>query len=151
MEKLHVLKRMLCREMDELAEKLDMKKSISGTDLEHLSMLTKTLKNVYRIEELEEGEYSERGMWTARGYSDRGYSHEGRAGHVNAGGSSNRGDYRGDYSERRGRDARGRYTSYSMDDGQRDMVEGIREMMDRENLSNNSREILRKAMEQLER
>jgi hypothetical protein len=31
------------------------------------------------------------------------------------------------------------------------MVEGIREMMDRENLSNNSREILRKAMEQLER
>ena len=135
MKHLHTLKRMLCKEADELTERLAQKGSISGTDLEHASMLMKTLKNVYRVEGLQDDEYSERGMWTARGYSDRGYSHMEEPHH----------------SERRGRDSRGRYTSYSMNDGQQDMADGIRELMAKENLSSNSKEILRKALEQIER
>lgn len=162
MENMHILKKMLCKEIDEMAERIGQKKTLAGAELEQISKLVMTLKNVYKVEKLEgEMGYSEgEGMWTARGgYANRGYSNdEGYRTHVNAGGSSNRGyshddggSYGGDYAERRSRDSRGRYSNYSMHDGQRDMVEGIREMMDRENLSNNSREILRKAMEQLER
>ena len=171
MENMHMLKKTVCKELDQIAERVGQKKTLAGSELEQVSKLAMLLKDLYKIEKLEEEMgFSEGGMWDARGsYANRGYSRAGgsyaEAGggsygtHVNAGGSSNRGSsyaegggsYGGDYAERRGRDSKGRYTSYSMAEGQRDMIEGIREMMDRENLSNNSREILRKAMEQLEK
>lgn len=142
MEHMEMLKKTLCKEIDEMAERIGQKKMLAGNELEQISKLVMTLKNIYKVEKLEaESAHSMgRGMWNARGGYSNGMDESYRYGHT----------YDGEHSERRGRDARGRYTSmYSMNDSKYEMVEGIREMMDREGLSPQSREILHKAMEQL--
>ena len=87
MEYIEKIKKMLCKELDEYA----MKQKISGNDLDMIWKLTDTVKNLDKIEMLEDdGGYSE-----ARGGRGRSYMH----------GSSYDDDMM--YSERRGRGRNG--------------------------------------------
>ena len=153
---------MLCKELDEYA----MKQKISGADLDMIWKLTDTVKNLDKIEMLEEesGGYSE-----ARGGRGRGRSS------YAMGGSSYDDDMM--YSERRGRgrnamrDSMGRYSSeggsyeggssyddyseermdrrYSRDDAKDHMMSKLGSMM--EGADPNEREILKDCMRKLER
>jgi hypothetical protein len=151
MEYIEKIKKMLCKELDEYA----MKGKISGADLEMIWKLTDTVKNLDKIEMLEDdGGYSE-----ARGRG-RSYMH----------GSSYDDDMM--YSERRGRgrnarrDSMGRYSSdmgddyseerygnmgtrYSKDDAKDHLMRGLGSMM--EDADPNEREILKDCMRKLER
>jgi hypothetical protein len=153
MEYIEKIKKMLCKELDEYA----MKGKISGSDLDMIWKLTDTVKNLDKIEMLEEdGGYSE-----ARG---------GRGRSSYMGGSSYDDDMM--YSERRGRgrnarrDSMGRYSSedgmsyddyseermdrrYSRDDAKDHMMNKLGSMM--ENADPNEREILKDCMRKLER
>lgn len=131
------LKEMLCDELDKFAER----KELSGSSLDIIHKLTDTIKNLDKIEMLEEESgYSERGRrggysrdggdWEAHGVYSGGNSY-------NDGGNS----YRG-----RKRDSMGRY---SRDDGKEHMVHKLREMMgDAE--SDAEREALRHCISKIE-
>lgn len=82
MKALHNLKEMLCRELEELAEKENL--SMGDLDLAH--KLTDTIKNIDKIVMLEEEKgYSRAGGWEERGtygrYNDGGNSYVGRGEH----------------------------------------------------------------------
>lgn len=102
MEYIEKIKKMLCKELDEYA----MKQKISSTDLEMIWKLTDTVKNLGKIEMLEE---------ESGGYSEARGGRGGRSRSSYEGGSSYDDDMM--YSERRGRgrnarrDSRGRYSS----------------------------------------
>ena len=151
MEYIEKIKKMLCKELDEYA----MKQKLTGGDLDMIWKLTATVKNLDKIEMLEDdGGYSE-----ARGGRGRSYMH----------GSSYDDDMM--YSERRGRgryakrDSMGRYSSedrmtddysearmdrhYSRDDAKDHMMNKLGSMM--EDADPNEREILKDCMRKLER
>ena len=153
MEYIEKIKKMLCKELDEYA----MKSKLSMADIDVIHKLTDTVKNLDKIEMLEdEGGYSE-----ARGsMRGRSYMH----------GSSYDDDMM--YSERRGRgrnarrDSMGRYSSddgmsyddyseermdrrYSKDDAKDHMMSKLGAMM--EGADPNEREILKDCMRKLER
>ena len=157
MEYIEKIKKMLCKELDEYA----MKSKISGADLDMIWKLTDTVKNLDKIEMLEEDD-------------EGGYS-EARRGH-RMGGMSYDDDMM--YSERRGRgrnakrDSMGRYSSdgdyyegsssyrggayhedggrgYSRDEAVDKMMSKLGEMM--EGADPNQREILKDTMRKLER
>lgn len=156
MEYIEKIKKMLCKELDEYATK----QKLTGGDLDMIWKLTDTVKNLDKIEMLEDdGGYSE-----ARGGRGRSYMH----------GSSYDDDIM--YSERRGRgryakrDSMGRYSSeggsyddgssyddysertdrrYSRDDAKDHMMNKLGSMM--ENADPNEREILKDCMRKLER
>ncbi len=127
MEKLYELKDRLCEELEEIARKPDM----GPGDLELIHKLTDTIKNIGKIEMLEEeGGYSQedgrddgygRGMSYARG---RGYDRGGR---------------------NTRRDSRGRY---SRDDGRSAMMEHLEAALD--SASDQDREAIKRFMRQLE-
>jgi hypothetical protein len=145
MEYIEKIKKMLCKELDEYA----MKGKLTMADLEAVHKLTDTVKNLDKIEMLEdEGGYSE-----ARG---RGRSYDDDM----------------MYSERRGRgryakrDSMGRYSSdmgssyddysearmdrrYSRDDAKDHMMNKLGEMMS--SADEEQREILKDAMRKIER
>ena len=103
MKALHNLKEMLCRELEELAEKENL--SMGDLDLAH--KLTDTIKNIDKIVMLEEdGGYSRAGGWEARGtygrYNDGGNSYVGRGEHYVQGHYSRDGSQGGGYSGRDG-------------------------------------------------
>ena len=108
MHELHELKAKLMRELKEYGKTDDM----SAGSLEVIDKLTHTIKNLCKIIDSTEGEYSEDGSYR---------------------GSYYRGSYRGSYDDgssyRRGRrDSMGRYTSrYSAAD---DMSDKLQELMD---------------------
>ena len=156
MEYIEKIKKMLCKELDEYA----MKGKISGSDLDMIWKLTDTVKNLDKIEMLEDdGGYSE----ARGGMRGRSYMH----------GSSYDDDMM--YSERRGRgrnakrDSMGRYSSdggssyddyseessyrggrgYSRDDAKDHMMNKLGSMM--EGADPNEREILKDCMRKLER
>ena len=151
MEYIEKIKKMLCKELDEYA----MKSKISGNDLEMIWKLTDTVKNLDKIEMLED----EDGYSEARGSRGRSYMH----------GSSYDDDIM--YSERRGRgrnarrDSMGRYSSddrmiddyseermdrrYSRDDAKDHMINKLGEMMT--SADEEQREILKDAMRKIER
>jgi hypothetical protein len=144
---------MLCKELDEYA----MKSKLSMADIDVIHKLTDTVKNLDKIEMLEDdGGYSE-----ARG---------GMRGRSYMGGSSYDDDMM--YSERRGRgrnarrDSMGRYSSedgmsyddysearmdrrYSRDDAKDHMMNKLGEMMS--SADEEQREILKDAMRKIER
>lgn len=136
MEYMYELKEKLCDELEEIAKKPEM----SAGDLEAVHKLTDTIKNIDKIEMLEEdGEYSRAGDWEAdmRGTYGRGNSYRGR-----------KRDSMGRYS-RDGRDGRGGRGGYSRDGGKDEMMRHLDEMM--ESASNEKeREIIRRTMSQLE-
>ncbi len=153
MEYIEKIKKMLCKELEEYAEMGKMK---SASDLDMIWKLTDTVKNLDKIEMLEDdGGYSE-----ARGMRGRSYMH----------GSSY--DDEMMYSERRGRgryakrDSMGRYSSedgssyddysearmdrrYSRDDAKDHILNKMGEMMT--SADEEQRQILKDAMRKIER
>lgn len=156
MEYIDKIKKVLCKELEELAEK----KNFSGADLEMVWKLSDTIKNMDKIKILGENE----------GYSE---SRGGRGRMSFGGGSSYDDDMM--YSERRGRgrnakrDSMGRYSSnmdssyddyseeghsyrggnYSRDDAKDHMMSKLGSMM--EGADPNEREVLKETMRKLER
>ena len=149
MEYIEKIKKMLCKELDEYA----MKSKLSMADIDVIHKLTDTVKNLDKIEMLEdEGGYSE----ARGGMRGRSYMH----------GSSYDDDMM--YSERRGRgrnarrDSMGRYSSdmgddysermdrrYSRDDAKDHLLDKMGEMMS--SADEEQREILKDAMRKIER
>lgn len=133
MEYLHELKEKLCDELEEIAKKPDM----SAGDLETVHKLTDTIKNIDKIDMLEDdGGYSRDGDWMARGTYDRGSSYA-----------------------RRKRDSMGRYSRdgrmhdrvmYSRADAKDHMMGELEEAMNAAS-SDREREIIRRAMDQIEK
>ena len=156
MEYIEKIKKMLCKELDEYA----IKSKLTMSDLQPVHLMTDIIKNLDKIEMLEdEGGYSE----ARGGMRGRSYMH----------GSSYDDDMM--YSERRGRgrnakrDSMGRYSSddgmnyddtsyardgrsgmrgYSRDDGKERMIEHLEDLA--ENADTKSREAIHRAIKQIE-
>ena len=143
MEYIEKIKKMLCKELDEYA----MKGKISGSDLDMIWKLTDTVKNLNKIEMLEDDESYD-------GYSEmREYPYMGASSYARG---------RGRYAKR---DSMGRYSSddritddysearmdrrYSRDDAKDHMMNKLGSMM--EDADPNEREILKDAMRKIER
>lgn len=125
------LKAIVCRELEEIAQKGEM----SAGELDTVYKLVMTKEKLLRIEELEENlGYSEAGDWRAEGSYGR-YDRD----------SYGRNSYGRHY-------VRGHYSrGYSMAEGKEMVVDQIREMMDDPSLSAPDKAVLKKAMEQLRR
>lgn len=134
MDYMHELKEKLCDELDEIARKPEM----GAGDLEIIHKLTDTIKNLDKIEMLEDGDgYSQAGDWEIEG---RAYN-------------------RGNSYARRKRDSMGRYSRdgrmmpnriYSRDGGKDRMMEHLDAMMD-EASTDKEREAIRRFMAQIEK
>ena len=122
------LREMLCKELDEIAEKREM----SAGDLDAIQKLTSSIKNTYKIEMLEDGGYSRDGEWEAdmRGTYGRGSSYARRGTHYVRGHYSRDGE--GDrYSERYSRDGMREHIESMMRDAQDDRTrEALRRCLD---------------------
>lgn len=128
MEYMNKIKKMLCNELEDYSDR----KSLSTSDLDMIHKLTDTIKNLDKIEMLEnEGGYSEHYP-----YDDRGSSYARRGTHY----------VRGHYSREDGKDRYDR--RYSRDDAKDHMMSKLGEMM--EDADPNEREILKHAMRKLE-
>ena len=140
MEYMYELKDKLCKELDEIARKPEM----GAGDLEIIHKLTDTIKNLDKIEMLEDGDgYSQAGDRQNRGNYSR------NDGGYNRGSSyANRGKHyvRGHYS-RDGYSQDGRM--YSRDNSKEYMMGELEEAMNAAG-SEREREIIRRAMSQLE-
>ena len=127
------LKMMLCEELEKIVDKGEL--TAGSLDIVH--KLTDTVKNIDKIEMLDENEYSEDdGMYSRRitrgrdGYSSaRRYTHPRYSSCGYDGGSS--------------------YRRYSRDNGRDDMMSRLGEMM--EGSSDAERDILKRAMRALEK
>ena len=143
MEYIEKIKKMLCKELDEYATK----QKISGADLDMIWKLTDTVKNLDKIEMLEDGDGYD-------GYSEmREYPYMGASSYARG---------RGRYAKR---DSMGRYSSddrmtddysearmdrrYSRDDAKDHLMDKMGEMMTSAN--EEQREILKDAMRKIER
>lgn len=134
MEYMDKLRDKLCDELDDIARKPEM----SAGDLETVHKLTDTIKNLDKIEMLEDGGYSRDGDWEmeGRGSYERGSSYRGR-----------KRDSMGRYS----RDGRYGPTTrmYSRAEAKDDMMAKLEDMMG--SASDQERAILRQAMDKLEK
>ena len=144
MEYIEKIKKMLCKELDEYA----MKGKISGSDLDMIWKLTDTVKNLDKIEMLEDGDSYD-------GYSEmREYPYMGGSSYARGRGRYAKRDSMGRYSpddrmsyddyseERTGR-------RYSRDDAKDHLMDKMGEMMTSAN--EEQREILKDAMRKIER
>ena len=133
MEYMDKLKDKLCEELDEYARKPEM----SAGDLEAIHKLTDTIKNIDKIGMLEEDDgYSQAGDWemNGRGSYNRGSSYRGRKRD-----SMGRYSREGNYSRR----------MYSRGDAKEHMMMELEEAMAVAG-SDREREVIRRAMDQLE-
>lgn len=133
MEYMDKLRDKLCDELDEIARKPEM----SAGDLETAHKLTDTIKNIDKIEMLEEdGSYSQAGDWEmeGRGSYNRGSSYRGRKRD-----SMGRYSREGNYSRR----------MYSRGDAKEHMMMELEEAMNAAT-SERDKDIIRRAMSQLE-
>lgn len=139
MDYMYDIKEKLCRELEEYARKPEM----SAGDLEAIHKLTDTIKNIDKIDMLEDDGYSQAGDWEARGNYSRNDSSYNR-------GSSyaNRGKHyvRGHYSRDGYRDGR----MYPRGDAKEHMMMELEEAIDIAN-SEQEKAIIRRAMDQLEK
>lgn len=153
MEYMEKIKKILCKELEELAEK----KNFSGADLEMVWKLSDTIKNIDKIKILEEDkDYSEerrdRAYMNGSSYNDDMMYSERRGRGRNARRdsmgrySSDMGSSYDDYSEE-GRSYRG--GNYSRDDAKDHMMSKLGAMM--EGADPNEREILKDTMRRLEK
>ena len=137
MEYMYELKEKLCKELDEIARKPEM----GAGDLEIIHKLTDTIKNLDKIEMLEDG-----------GYSQEGYSREGGNSYARGSSYANRGKHyvRGHYSREgysnEGNSSRG---GYSRHDAKEAMMEQMEALMDQAE-SEKERQAIRRCMSQLE-
>lgn len=129
--KMYELKDMLCRELDEIADKGEL----SAGDLQAVHTLTDTIKDILKIEMLDEGNgYSGDGDWRAEGKYSRGrYS---RNSYRDGGNSYGRHYVRGHYSR---------------DDGMDQMTQRIDEMLNDGSIDGTDRNTLMHALELLKR
>ena len=150
MHYMHDLKDLLCTELEDYAEKGKKPGKMSMGDLESIHKLTDTVKNILKIDMLEEESgYSERGGSSyARGrgryakrdsmgrYSrDGGMSYDDDMSYARGGRMGNRGGMRG---------------GYSRDDAKSYMIEQIEEMMETAEKPA-EKEALRRCMDALKR
>lgn len=138
---MHELKEMLCKELEDLTRK----GNVSRSDLEPISYLTDSIKNLMKISEMEEGGYSYgMGDWNANGnYSNRGYSNDGGMGYSNA-----RYPMRNNYGEDDTMSGRYHYVRGHYSRAGEDMLtEKIEEMMNDSRLSVDDKSTLRRAMD----
>ena len=159
MHYMHDLKDLLCAELEDYAEKGKKSGKMSMGDLDSIHKLTDTVKNILKIDMLEEESgYSEDGAYMGEGriygtsYDDGmrrgvGYSYaRGRGRYAKR-------DSMGRYSRDDGymrRDVRGMRDGYSRDDGKAYMMEQLEDMMeDAEKPA--EKEALRRCMEALKR
>ena len=152
MKSLYELKSMLCDELDKLAGQGEL----SAGSLETLHKLTDTIKNIDKIEMLEDEGYSESGGMS-RGAYGRGGSYGGGSGY-DGGGSYARGGYaragghRSSYESGDSYANRGKHyvrAHYSRDDGRRYMLDQLEEMMQSAG-GEKEREAIRRCISQLE-
>ena len=143
------LKDLLCAELEDYAEKGKKSGKMSMGDLDSIHKLTDTVKNILKIDMLEEESgYSEDGHYMGEGRI-YGTSYDG----YDRGTSYGRG--RGRYAKRDSmgrysRDGRGMRDGYSRDDGKAYMMEQLEDMMeDAEKPA--EKEALRRCMEALKR
>lgn len=130
MDYMHELKEKLCDELEEIASKGEL----GAGDLEIVHKLTDTIKNLDKIEMLEDG-YSQGGDWEIEG---RAYN-------------------RGNSYARRKRDSMGRYSrdgrmmrgGYSRHDSKEAMMDQMEDLMAQAG-SEKEREAIRRCMTQLE-
>lgn len=132
MDYMHDLKEKLCDELEEIARKGEL----GAGDLEIVHKLTDTIKNLDKIEMLEEdGGYSQAGDWEMEGRAyNRGNSYARR-----------KRDSMGRYS-RDGRMMRGGYSRHDAKEAMMDQMEALMEQAG----SEKEREAIRRCMNQLE-
>ena len=137
MEYLHELKEKLCDELEEIAKKPDM----SAGDLETVHKLTDTIKNIDKIDMLEDDGDSQAGDWDdGRGSYGRGSSYANRGKHYV------RGHYSREGYSNEGNSSRG---GYSRHDAKEAMMEQMEALMDQAE-SEKERQAIRRCMSQLE-
>ena len=137
MEYMHELKEKLCEELDEIARKPEM----GAGDLEIIHKLTDTIKNLDKIEMLEDV-----------GYSQEGYSREGSNSYARGSSYANRGkhDVRGHYSrDGYSMEGRGNRGGYSRHDAKEAMMEQMEMLMEQAG-SEREREAIRRCISQLD-
>ena len=153
MDYMHDLKDLLCAELEDFAEKGKKSGKMSIGDVEVIHKLTDTVKNILKIDMLEEETgYSEDGHYMGEG---RIYGTSYARGRTRA-----KRDSMGRYSRDGGRysydddmpyaRSRGYRGGYSRDDGKHYMMEQLEEMMD-EAEKPAEREALRRCMDALKR
>lgn len=136
MEYMHELKEKLCDELEEIANKGEL----GAGDLEIVHKLTDTIKNLDKIEMLEDGGYSQAGDWEIEGRAyNRGNSYARRK-------RDSMGRYSRDGSIMRYRDGR----MYSRADAKEHMMGELEEAMDAAT-TDREKDIIKRAMEQLEK
>ena len=159
MHYMHDLKDLLCAELADYAEKGKKSGKMSIGDLDSIHKLTDTVKNILKIDMLEnETGYSEDGAYMGEGriygtsYDD-GMRRGGRYSYARGRGRYAKRDSMGRYSRDDGymrRDGRGMRDGYSRDDGKAYMMEQLEDMMeDAEKPA--EKEALRRCMEALKR
>ena len=146
------LKDLLCAELEEYAEKGKKSGKMSAADLDGIHKLTDTVKNILKIDMLEEeGGYSEDGHYMGEGriygtsYDD-GMHREGGYSYARGRRYARR-DSMGRYSRDGGMSYRG---GYSREDGKHYMMGELERLMD-EASTPTEREALKKCMQALER
>ena len=159
MHYMHDLKDLLCAELEDYAEKGKKSGKMSMGDLDSIHKLTDTVKNILKIDMLEdESGYSEDGAYMGEGriygtsYDD-GMRRGGGYSYARGRGRYAKRDSMGRYSRDDGymrRDMRGMRDGYSRDDGKAYMMEQLEDMMeDAEKPA--EKEALRRCMEALKR
>lgn len=142
MQKYEELKEMLCEELEKIVEKGEL----SAGSLETVHKLTDTIKNVDKIEMMDDNGQSMNGHYSMA-YDDDGMSYARRGQHYVRGHYSRDGYMKSDSMDDRESYAR-RGGRYSRDGGRDYMMEQLGEMMS--GASEKERDILKKAMRQLE-
>lgn len=119
---------------------------LSGAALNELHMVTDTIKNLDKIEALEDGGYSEATDFMGEGRMYGTSYARGRRGNVHRDnmGRYSRGDGYGDVTRRYSKG-----DGYSYGNGKEDMMEELEEMM--ENADGSHREAIRRCMEEIKR
>ena len=136
MEYMDKLKDKLCEELDEIARKGEL----GAGDLEIVHKLTDTIKNIDKIDMLEDGGYSQ------AGYRDGGSSYNRGSSYANRGKHYVRGHYSRDGYSMEGRGNRG---GYSRHDAKEAMMEQMEMLMEQAG-SEREREAIRRCISQLD-
>ena len=157
MHYMETLKDLLCAELEDYAEKGKKANKMSAGDLEAIHKLTDTVKNILKIDMLEEESgYSEDGRYMGEGriYGtsyESGYSERGGSSYARGRGRYAKRDSMGRYSRDDGMMYRGGMRGgYSRDDGKHYMMEQLEEMME-EAEKPAEKEALRRCMDALKR
>lgn len=128
------LKEMVCRELDEIAEK----GQLSAGDLDAVHKLVVTKEKLLRIEELEQDlGYSQEGDWRASGTYSRDGGNMQSYGHGGGRNSYGRHYVRGHYSR----------NGYSMAEAKEDIRERMQSMVDDPNITQADRQTMQRALE----